>query len=81
LQAVIDNERSRAVAERLDFTQEGILRECTNFPDGRRDLVIYSMLAREWHRAQLPAASRALGSRPALQPVGQDGMHGTSTGA
>jgi ribosomal-protein-serine acetyltransferase len=36
------------VAERLGFTLEGVLRECAAFPDGRRDLAVYGLLAREW---------------------------------
>ncbi|WP_165553628.1 GNAT family N-acetyltransferase [Kribbella capetownensis] len=44
----IDNTRSRNVAERMGFTQEGVLREAAVFPTERRDLVIYGLLAREW---------------------------------
>jgi ribosomal-protein-serine acetyltransferase len=55
LQAVADNTRSRSVAERLGFTQEGVLREYAAFPDERRDLVVYGLLAREWRRAANPA--------------------------
>jgi ribosomal-protein-serine acetyltransferase len=45
------NNRSRSVAQRLGFTQEGILREAAAFPDERRDDVVYGLLAREWHKA------------------------------
>lgn len=48
LQTTTDNTRSRKVAERLGFTQEGVLREFAAFPNERRDLVVYSLLAREW---------------------------------
>ena len=51
LRTVADNVRSRNVAQRLGFTQEGVLREYAPFPDGRRDLVIYGLLAREWRTA------------------------------
>lgn len=42
------NLRSRAIPERLGFTQEGILRESEWLYDHFVDLVGYSMLAREW---------------------------------
>lgn len=42
------NTRSRAIPERLGFTQEGILRESEWLYDHFVDLVGYSMLAREW---------------------------------
>lgn len=43
------NTRSRAIPERLGFTQEGILREVAWLYDHFVDLVVYGMLAREWH--------------------------------
>ncbi|HET6634081.1 MAG TPA: GNAT family protein [Streptomyces sp.] len=49
LQATADNMRSRGVAERLGFTQEGVLREAAAFPGERRDVVLYGLLSREWH--------------------------------
>ncbi len=48
LRTTIDNVRSRSVAERLGFVQEGILREAAAFLGGRRDLVCYGLLANEW---------------------------------
>ena len=48
------NKRSRSVAQRLGFTQEGVLREAAAFPDERRDDVVYGLLAREWHNVSLP---------------------------
>lgn len=56
LRAVADNERSRKVADRLGFTQEGVLREYAAFADERRDLVLYSLLAGEWVSASATAA-------------------------
>ena len=46
-----DNARSRSVARRLGFTEEGVLREAAAFPDEWRDEVVYGILAREWLEA------------------------------
>lgn len=51
LQTTTNNTRSRRVAERLGFTQEGVLREAAAFPGERRDVVVHGLLAREWHSA------------------------------
>ncbi|MGP7999114.1 MAG: GNAT family N-acetyltransferase [Streptosporangiaceae bacterium] len=42
------NQRSRRVAERLGFTQEGVLRSAAAFPGGRQDELVYGLLASEW---------------------------------
>ncbi len=57
LRTVTDNTRSRNVAERLGFTQEGVLREYAAFPDKRCDLVVYGLLAREWRQPNHPDAA------------------------
>jgi ribosomal-protein-serine acetyltransferase len=44
------NERSRAVARRLGFVEEALLRQVTAFPGERRDEVVYGLLANEWRK-------------------------------
>ena len=48
LMAAVENERSRAVAERVGFTFEGVLRESWPLRGELVDNALYSMLAREW---------------------------------
>jgi ribosomal-protein-serine acetyltransferase len=46
--AGVENARSRAIPERLGFSQEGILREAELVDDRYIDQAVYAMLAREW---------------------------------
>lgn len=48
LRAAVQNGASRAVAARLGFQQEGVMREVEAYPGGYVDLVLYSMLRREY---------------------------------
>jgi ribosomal-protein-serine acetyltransferase len=45
-----ENQPSRAVAERLGFTFEGVLREAVWVTDGYKDHALYSLLAHEWNK-------------------------------
>ena len=48
IHAAAGNTRSRAVAERLGMTQEGVARGGGRVPEGFVDLVAYAVLADEW---------------------------------
>ena len=50
IRAATGNARSQAVAERLGFTREGVLREAERVGDRYLDSVVFSVLASEWVR-------------------------------
>jgi ribosomal-protein-serine acetyltransferase len=55
LLAATGNRRSRAIAERLGMSFEGVRREAEELPSGFVDLAMYAMLAQHW-----PGAAAAL---------------------
>jgi ribosomal-protein-serine acetyltransferase len=48
IEAVVDNARSRAIPERLGFTQEGVLKEAKLVRGRYEDAALYAMLATDW---------------------------------
>jgi ribosomal-protein-serine acetyltransferase len=48
IEAVLDNVRSRAIPERLGFTEEGVLREAKLVRGRYEDAALYAMLASDW---------------------------------
>lgn len=50
IRAAVGNKKSRAIPERLGFTQEGIIREAEWLYDHFVDHVVYGMLAKEWRK-------------------------------
>lgn len=52
IQCAADNDRSRKVAERLGFTQEGLLRQAWWSRDRFVDLALYGLLKSEWQVAK-----------------------------
>ena len=56
IEADVDNVRSRAVPERLGFTQDGTLRQAIKVDGRYSDLAVYSLLSAEWttHDEQQP---------------------------
>ena len=58
IEAVLDNARSRAIPERLGFTEEGVLREAKLIRGRYEDAALYAMLASDW----TPAPREAIGS-------------------
>ncbi len=63
IRAAVENRRSRAIPERLGFSEEGTLRQAERINDEYLDSVLYAMLAADW------SANRR---RQACSPTGRD---------
>jgi ribosomal-protein-serine acetyltransferase len=57
IEAALENRRSRALPERLGFTEEGVMREAELVGGRFLDGVLYSILAAEWAAAQSPGST------------------------
>ena len=60
ISCAINNPRSRSVAERLGFLQEGILRQVGRLHDRYVDVVFYGLLASEWNSEAGPVDEASL---------------------
>ncbi len=50
IRAAVQNQKSRSIPERLDFKEEGLIRQGEWLYDHYVDLIIYGKLASEWYR-------------------------------
>lgn len=63
IRCALDNHKSRAIPQRLRFTQEGLIRDAEWLYDHFVDHVVYAMLAREWEPDVKGASVGVLGSQ------------------
>jgi len=51
IHCAVGNMRSRAIPQRLHFTQEGVIRQAEWLYDHYTDLILYGLLTSEWKHA------------------------------
>lgn len=61
LRCAVENQKSRAIPERLGFVQEGVLHQSLRLYERYVDEVVYSMLAFEWQNSARENAIRYFG--------------------
>lgn len=49
IRCATENLRSRAIPQKLGFTEEGVIRQCERLHDRTVDLVVYGLLRSEWN--------------------------------
>ncbi len=60
IKCAVENKRSRAVPEKLGFTEDGVFRESEWLYDHFVDRIIYSLLAKDWKEQEKIACSKKL---------------------
>ena len=65
IRAAVENQKSRAIPERLGFVQEGVCRQVEWIYDHFVDHVVYGMLAEDWQRTKGIRRQRAR-----VEPIG-----------